>query len=219
MKIFHHHQKHVEEKREAKVRRVQLILSFLSFSIGRQHYFSFSETESTSSAPNFDREQELGDFLEKNVKSAYSRGDIVWAKINGYSFWPAMIDDDPDIKMCFWSDDLSTTPVNRRDIFDYRIFKNRFKSSFSFYTQTHYHVVFFDAKNRLSRSWCKPNQIKAYGTAKVSISEKHYNAYKVRFRESVRQADEALLMSVSDRIKRFSFLSRKKKPGTQLCQD
>ena len=73
----------------------------------------FVETDSKPSSNNFQEdEQQLEDFLEKNVTSAYSRGDIVWAKINGYSFWPAMIDDDPDIKMCFWSDDFATTPVS-----------------------------------------------------------------------------------------------------------
>jgi len=76
------------------------------------HYFVRAETDTVLLTPNSHQEHEVEVSLEKKNERVYSRGDIVWAKINGYSFWPAMIDDDPDYKVCFWPEDASITMVS-----------------------------------------------------------------------------------------------------------
>lgn len=51
-------------------------------------------------------EYPLDKFLRSYVKSKYEKGAVVWAKIDGYSFWPAIVDDDPDVQLHFWVEPL-----------------------------------------------------------------------------------------------------------------
>lgn len=84
--------------------------------------------------------------------------------------------------------------------------------------QTHYHVVFFDTNNRLSRSWVKIHYLKLF-TEVVKISSSRPRDYIERFKRSVKEAKEAMSLSLEERLKRYSFTERLKMPGTKLCQD
>lgn len=50
----------------------------------------------------------------KQQQCLYYPGMIVWAKITGYSYWPAMIDNDPDFNSYTW-------PVNSSDLVSKRL--------------------------------------------------------------------------------------------------
>lgn len=41
------------------------------------------------------------------VECHFTVGSIVWAKLDGFPHWPALIDDDPDTEMFFWTDENS----------------------------------------------------------------------------------------------------------------
>lgn len=43
----------------------------------------------------------------RSKKSSYTPGTVVWAKVVGYSFWPAMIDEDPDYNTYVWNANTS----------------------------------------------------------------------------------------------------------------
>lgn len=109
------------------------------------------------------------------------------------------------------TDYLSTTDTNSNNNL---LFLSIMISDIIF--QTDYHVVFFDTRNRLSRAWCKSSNVKPF-SVKVNISGHHYERYKARFDDSVKQAQKATLMSLEERLKKYSFAHRLKIPGTVLC--
>ncbi len=41
------------------------------------------------------------------VETSYSLGSVVWAKLRGFPWWPALVDDDPDTNEFFWTNDFS----------------------------------------------------------------------------------------------------------------
>lgn len=53
--------------------------------------------------------EEDDEFLIKNL---YNAGSIVWARIVGFPWWPAMVDDDPDLEQYFWLEKNVETPVS-----------------------------------------------------------------------------------------------------------
>lgn len=46
------------------------------------------------------------------IYNTYHAGSVVWAKLDGYPWWPAMVDDDPDTEMYYWLDEYSCVPVS-----------------------------------------------------------------------------------------------------------
>ena len=38
------------------------------------------------------------------VELDYTAGSVVWAKLEGWPWWPALVDDDPDTMEFFWTD-------------------------------------------------------------------------------------------------------------------
>lgn len=46
------------------------------------------------------------------MDNAYTAGSVVWGKVSGYPWWPAMIDDDPEISCFYWPCIGSTRPVS-----------------------------------------------------------------------------------------------------------
>ena len=71
------------------------------------------------------------------VDVAYTVGSVVMAKLDGWPWWPALVDDDPDTMQFFWTE-FGTTEVSW------------------------YHVVFFDTRSALSRAWIRVGDIKPY---------------------------------------------------------
>lgn len=51
---------------------------------------------------------ELMDF----INNQFNAGSIVWARVSGYPWWPAMVDDDPDTEQYYWLDDFDSNVVN-----------------------------------------------------------------------------------------------------------
>ncbi len=41
---------------------------------------------------------------EEFVENRFTVGSVVWAKLMGYPWWPALVDDDPNVEMFFWTD-------------------------------------------------------------------------------------------------------------------
>lgn len=50
--------------------------------------------------------------IANQIENAYNAGSIVWAKINGYPWWPAMVDDCPRLLRYFETRGSSIVPVS-----------------------------------------------------------------------------------------------------------
>ena len=49
------------------------------------------------------------------IYNSYTEGSIVWAKLDGYPWWPAMVEVDPDMKaFVFCYDHRKYTPVSAK---------------------------------------------------------------------------------------------------------
>ncbi|VDH98987.1 Hypothetical predicted protein [Mytilus galloprovincialis] len=124
---------------------------------------------------------------DEHIFTNFAEGSVVWAKMAGFPWWPAMIEIDPDSESYF----MLMTP-------------------YSMYP-SHYHVVFFDDK--VSRAWINSTSIKKYTededmTPKPTKGGKGYASFS---KDLVKAKTNALLaydMSVSDRLKNFSFAKR-----------
>lgn len=46
------------------------------------------------------------------VEKLYNAGSIVWGKVDGFPWWPAMVEDDPDVEEHFWLEENCSTPVS-----------------------------------------------------------------------------------------------------------
>jgi len=49
---------------------------------------------------------------EDLIHNIYTAGSIVWGRLAGYPWWPAMVDDDPDIEQYYWLNSFSDIPVS-----------------------------------------------------------------------------------------------------------
>ncbi|KAM3963089.1 uncharacterized protein ACR2FA_002854 [Aphomia sociella] len=120
---------------------------------------------------------------EDLIHSEYSAGSVVWARLAGWPWWPAMVDDCPDTEQFYWLDGFSDIP-------------------------TYYNVVFFDA-HEVTRGWILPNLLKPY-----RFNKKNFNylvkdkKYKKRLEVAMRQADDADMLPLTDRLSKYSFISR-----------
>nr|CAH7721540.1 unnamed protein product [Callosobruchus chinensis] len=113
--------------------------------------------------------------------SLYDLGTVVWAKIEGYPWWPAMVDDDPDFGTHIWVEEGSKEP-------------------------TWYHVAFFDTQV-VTRAWVQPDRISAYNMP-IITPNKCQKMYAARLKGSIKQAEQALEMSWSGRIAKYGFVVR-----------
>ncbi|KAL3268383.1 hypothetical protein HHI36_007499 [Cryptolaemus montrouzieri] len=122
------------------------------------------------------------------IQNLYNAGSLVWAKVEGYPWWPGMIDDDPNTESYYWLDEY----------FDI--------------TPTYYHVTFFDAKE-VTRAWLKPNALKPFLKEMDSIKSEigNFNMFKRRIDFAVKQAKEASQLPLLQRLEKFSFIARYKK--------
>lgn len=48
---------------------------------------------------------------EDLIHNEYSAGSVVWARLDGWPWWPAMVDDCPDTEQFYWLDGFSDIPV------------------------------------------------------------------------------------------------------------
>lgn len=51
------------------------------------------------------------------IFNKYSPGSLVWAKLSGYPWWPAMVEDDPDLEQFYWLNEFSDIPVSVKPIY------------------------------------------------------------------------------------------------------
>ncbi|KPJ06223.1 Zinc finger CW-type PWWP domain protein 1 [Papilio machaon] len=122
---------------------------------------------------------------EDLIHSRFSAGSIVWVKLQGWPWWPAMVDDCPDTEQFYWLYGFSDIP-------------------------THYHVVFFD-KLDVSRAWVSDQIIEPYTNNKNRIEDANRNKkYAKRLRVAVRQATDAFSLPLASRFSKYSFLTRYK---------
>ncbi|CAH1987558.1 unnamed protein product [Acanthoscelides obtectus] len=114
--------------------------------------------------------------------SLYDIGTVVWAKIDGYPWWPAMVDEDPDFDTHIWVEEHVKEP-------------------------TWYHVTFFDTA-QVTRAWVRPNRIRDYKNPIVTMEKLCPRMRSARLKGSLKQAENALEMSWSSRLAKYRFTVR-----------
>ncbi|XP_065304664.1 uncharacterized protein [Dermacentor albipictus] len=123
------------------------------------------------------------------LEAKYFVGSIVWARVNTYPWWPAMIDDDPDLGVYEWREGKHNLP-------------------------TSYHVTFLDQK--VTRAWVQDRFCISFRQAQNHdgpAGNKVPGYYRKMFDAAVATAEKALKMPVAERIKSYCFLNRYR--GTQ----
>ncbi|KAL4221733.1 Zinc finger CW-type PWWP domain protein 1 [Mactra antiquata] len=147
---------------------------------------------------NTDSEHNSCDKSEENydesdhIFTKYTEGSVVWAKMSGYPWWPAMVEIDPDTETFFSTD--SDDPM----------------------IPTHYHVVFLD--DHVSRVWVKSDQIVQFTeeedpslNAKINIKKKG-TSFTKDIAKAKKNAFNALKCNLKERIELFGFAARYKGP-------
>ncbi|XP_039286260.1 uncharacterized protein LOC111048895 isoform X2 [Nilaparvata lugens] len=119
------------------------------------------------------------------ISSKYTAGSVVWAHLQGWPWWPAIVDDDPDTQMFWWPK-----------------------------PETWYHVVFFGAKvNRCwVRDQCvKPfDGNNNFKSMKTTIKKDKGLAGQLE--AAIATAAAARAMPLTERLAKFSFVARFKGP-------
>ena len=135
------------------------------------------------------------EFVEGNeefVDTQYAAGSMVWAKMKGYPWWPALVDFCPDTDEYYWLDSWNEDES-----------KNHPEANSK---PTWYHVVFFDVP-QIKRAWIKIEEIEKFESIdlppKSSISMKP--ALKVRWKKILAMASECFELDREKRLEQFSF--------------
>ncbi|BES96271.1 Hypothetical protein NTJ_09080 [Nesidiocoris tenuis] len=133
----------------------------------------------------------------------YDHGTIVAAKLGRFPRWPAMVDLCPETNGFSWAKKENCPP-------------------------THYHVVFFDNPDKVTRSWIAESSIVPYRTQfPTPVAQKEIDAVKSmkstalkrRLVEARHRADQALTMASEERREKCSFLSTYKGTITMFDDD
>jgi hypothetical protein len=68
------------------------------------HIFSTDGNFNSCDTPeqSWDKENE-----DNFVYAEFTEGSIVWAKMDGYPWWPAMVQNDPDLRTFYEADDMN----------------------------------------------------------------------------------------------------------------
>ncbi|XP_028162147.1 zinc finger CW-type PWWP domain protein 1-like [Ostrinia furnacalis] len=122
---------------------------------------------------------------EDLIHSEYSAGSIVLARLAGWPWWPAMVEDCADTEQFYWLDGFSDIP-------------------------TYYNVVFFDSYDA-TRAWIAPKNLKPYNANKKATRiAARDTKYKKRLDAAYQQADDANMLPLAERLAKYSFLNRYK---------
>ncbi|XP_023653431.2 uncharacterized protein [Paramormyrops kingsleyae] len=115
------------------------------------------------------------------VHSSLVPGSLVWAQLQGYPWWPAMTESDPDSKSIFLFNNI-----------------DRFPSK--------YHVTFFG--DPVTRAWMPSCKVKSFETFSETTALKMGKSFKKKLHEAIRMAKHAQDLSLKSRLSRFGFKSR-----------
>ncbi|XP_064641998.1 uncharacterized protein LOC135496566 [Lineus longissimus] len=135
---------------------------------------------------------------ENFVYAEFTEGSIVWAKMDGYPWWPAMVQNDPDLRTFYESEDIN--PM----------------------MPLYYHVVFLDKKQ--SRAWVRKGSIKAFNcNQEEEVVAFPYMAkgqsYKKQRDFALQQAVNAAGMSIEEKLTKFGFKQKKCSKQSQRYHD
>uniref|UniRef100_A0A671SP45 Histone-lysine N-methyltransferase NSD2-like n=1 Tax=Sinocyclocheilus anshuiensis TaxID=1608454 RepID=A0A671SP45_9TELE len=133
----------------------------------------------------------------KKKGGLFSVGDVIWAKVSGYPWWPCMITTDPEINMHFKS---KGKVLNSRTglLYHVQYFGNAPERGYVFEKS----MVTFSGKHQyqsLSRSTKLPIDISG---RKRAIPRK----FREQWETGVSQATEALGLLIQERLAKFSFV-------------
>ena len=116
------------------------------------------------------------------VETRFTVGSLVWAKMDGFPAWPAMVDDDPDTGEFFWTK------------MDGDVWQSRPSS---------YHVIFFDEK--VVRKWIPCSRLSKFDQTKPKIPGTVLGSKLLKaFNQAMEAAGEAL----EERRRRHCFAQR-----------
>ena len=125
----------------------------------------------------------------------FTVGSLVWATVQGFPAWPAMVDDDPDTGSFFW------TGVKEDGEWELR--------------PSHYHVVFFDQR-AVSRAWVLDGKMTSFSGLAASMKDIRSNA---RLMKAVQLAEDALKEDLVTRRARHCLAARFKGPWGPVWPD
>ena len=114
-----------------------------------------------------------------SVETRFTVGSLVWAKMNGFPAWPAMVDDDPNTGEFFWTDQLGD-PLQIRP--------------------THYHVIFFDKE--VTRKWIACSRLTKFDHVRPEIPE---TVLGCRLQKAFERAAQAAREQLEDRREKHCF--------------
>ncbi|KER23367.1 hypothetical protein T265_08741 [Opisthorchis viverrini] len=122
---------------------------------------------------------ELEDVREgKYVFTKFTAGSLVWAKLDGYPEWPAMVDCDSSGQYAEY--DEATGEVFR------------------------YYIVFIDPKGT-TRQKVRESRLRKFNLSAESQPRTVSNRYRTRLEKAVREAERAMKMSLEDRIFTYGY--------------
>ncbi|XP_043112093.1 histone-lysine N-methyltransferase NSD2 isoform X1 [Puntigrus tetrazona] len=132
----------------------------------------------------------------------FSVGDVIWAKVSGYPWWPCMITTDPEINMHFRSKVNSRTGL----LYHVQYFGNAPERGYVFEKS----MVTFSGKHQyqsLSRSNKLPIDISGRKILLMcSLQRAIPRKYREQWETGVSQATEALGLLIEERLAKFSFV-------------
>jgi len=130
------------------------------------------------------------------VHNRFTVGSLVWATVQGFPAWPAMVDDDPDTGSFFW------TGVKEDGEWELR--------------PSHYHVVFFDQR-AVSRAWVLDGKMTSFSGLAASLTKDTRS--NARLMKAVQLAEDALKESLVTRRARHCLAARFKGPWGPVWPD
>jgi len=123
----------------------------------------------------------------KYVENKYTCGSVVWARLEGWPAWPAMVDDDPDTGEFFWTG----------------VEDNKWEDKPSWY-----HVVFFESNEKnVTRAWIADRCLEKFAVESFSKGNRSQ-----RLHSAINVAREATRESLETRRKKYCLATRFKGP-------